>query len=384
MIASKKICFLQADHLPDDDRVWFHQAKLLRDTGFDVSVISTRTDSSHLENVFCFDDTAMKKSAVGEKISEILHQIKPDMIICDNPLAVFFASKYKKKQNKNSKLIMDITEWYPSKKNLANLTGLKRIIKKMILKCLNFYSGFLADGFVFGEYHKAKFFKKYFKKKPFVDLPYYPDLSYIKRAMEKNDYSRWNFLYCGLLNTEKGFDNVINAIKTSGFNNPEHHFTLNVISKDVVNEEQKSEISNMPSNVEIKFHNYLPFEQFCTAIAGYDLFFDLRKKDKENNQCLPIKLFYYMACARPVIFSDLDAIELQVPEINEFACLTNPDDYGNISQIVTEYIRKKDKYCEHSAAAGKYSIEKYNWEIVSGKFLKFISDVGDSFKEKYY
>jgi len=372
MLKNQKICFLLVAHLPDDDRVWFHQTKLLKENGFFVSVVSTRTSHSENENVFCFDDTGMKKCAVNKLVSESLFMINPDVIICDNPLSVYFASKYKKKNKRNVKIILDVTEWYPSKKNLVHLTGLKRFVKYLILKYLNLRSGFIADGFIFGEKDKAIFFKQLFKRKPYSDLPYYPDLKYINKGKPKEDLLTWNFLYSGSLNKDKGFYNVIESMKVSAFSNQNHTFILTIISKDILNKEQEFLISNFPQNLEIRFIDYLPFEIFCKEIGKYDIFLDLREKDKENNKCLPIKLFYYMACGKPAIFSDLDAIKQQVPEINEFACLTNPNDYYKISQIITEYVTNNEKYLNHSAAALKYSCEKYNWKILSEKFLMFM------------
>jgi glycosyltransferase involved in cell wall biosynthesis len=372
MIETRKICFLQVAHLPDDDRVWFHQTKTLRENGFDVSVVSTRTNHSDLENVFCFDDTGMKKSVVKKKILEILCKTEPNVIICDNPLSVFFAKNYKKKHHKHAKIIMDVTEWYPSKKNLVNLNPFKRFVKKTVLTCLNFYCGFWVFGFIFGEEHKAKLFRKHFKKKPYLDLPYYPDLKYITKGKPKKEFSTWKFLYSGSLNKDKGFYNVLEAMKIAAFENQNLTFVLDIVSKDVLEDEQKSFISNIPSNLEINFHDYLPYEQFCNELANYDIFLDLREKDKENNHCLPIKLFYYMACGRPAIFSDLDAIKLHVSEIDEFSCLTNPNDYGNISRIITEYVTNNEKYAKHSASALKYSNEKYNWGVLSDSFLMFI------------
>jgi glycosyltransferase involved in cell wall biosynthesis len=373
MTETPKISFLQVAHLPDDDRVWFHQTKTLKENGFDVSVVSTRTNHSELENVFCFDDSGMKKCAVNKKIADILSKINPDIIICDNPLSVFFASNFKKKKKLHIKIIIDVTEWYPSKKNLANLTGTKRFIKKIVLQCVNFFCGFWIDGFILGEEDKAKLFKKYFKRKPYLELPYYPDLKYIKKGKTKNDFSTWNFLYSGLLNKDKGFYNVFVSVKMAALENLNFKFFLTIISNDIVNEEQKLLLVDMPNNLKIKFLDYLPFEKFCTELINYDIFFDLREKDEENNRCLPIKLFYYMACGRPSIFSDLDAIKRQVPEINEFASLTNPNDYNNISQLITAYITNNERYIQHSEAALKFSVEKYNWKNLSEKFIDFIN-----------
>ncbi|MDL2227500.1 glycosyltransferase [Bacteroidales bacterium OttesenSCG-928-K03] len=368
------ISFLQVAHFPNDDRVWFHQADTLMNKGYDVSVISTRTNHSDLESVFCFDDTRMPKKLVSQKVSDILANIKPNIIICDNPLAVYFVSKYRKKHQKDVKVIIDITEWYPSKKNLVNLNFLSRIVKKTILHCMNIYSGFIVDGFIFGEYHKAKMFKRFFKRKPFVDLPYYPDLKYIDKGKTKLDFSTWKVLYSGSLTNEKGFDNVIKAMQNCANENQCYNFELNIISNDIPDENQKSEIEKMPNNIVLKFHKFLPFKEFCKKIANYDLFFDLRIKDKENNKCLPIKLFYYIACGRPVIFSNLDAISLQVPEINEMGNLINPNDYEKVSKIIADYIADNDKYYKHSAAAMQYSVEKYNWSNISDNFLNFIEN----------
>ena len=241
----------------------------------------------------------------------------------------------------------------------------------------------MADGFIFGEEHKAKFFKKFFKRKPFIDLPYYPDLKYIEKGKPKEDYSTWKFLYSGLVNRDKGFPNLLGAMYVSAVINPNLRFVLTVVSKDILNEELKGYLSDYQEitgmkNLEIVCKDYMPFEMFCKEISRYDIFLDLREKDKENNKCLPIKLFYYMACGKPSIFTDLDAIRLHIPEIEEFASLTHPNDCGIISRIITEYVTKREKYRQHSAAALKYSREKYHWGGISDRFLKFISTlIGD-------
>ena len=103
-----------------------------------------------------------------------------------------------------------------------------------------------------------------------------------------------------------------------------------------------------------------------------DLFFDLRDRDAENQRCLSIKLFYYMAAGRPVIYSDLKAIVKGCPEIEQFGHLVNPFDTETIVDIVNGYIKDEDLYRKHCAVARQLAEHKYNWKAIEADFVRFI------------
>ena len=177
-----KVLFLQSAHYANDDRVWYHQAAALQENGINVEVLGK-------------DQLATFRADTTDA----------DVIIADTPRALW------KARNSKTKLIYDITEWYPSKKNLRVNPFL--IIPKAILMCIaSLWTGYRSDAFIFGEYYKSRPFRCLFPNKPYTYLPYYPDLKYISALPPRNITQCCKLLYAGPLTKEKGYFRVLEVI----------------------------------------------------------------------------------------------------------------------------------------------------------------------------
>ncbi len=362
-----KIAFVSVVHFPDDERIWFQQAESLKKAGCEVFVISTRIDNCLLPNTFCFDDLGIPKLKVVSKIVDCLQKIKPQVIICDNPIAVLAGVTYKK-SDKNVQVVYDITEWYPSKKNLRNISFLKKVYKIFATIPLSLYAGLRVDKFIFGEYYKAKPFRILFFWKDYIFLPYYATFSLVKSYPISDISKKCEFFYAGRLNSESGFCKLLEVVVKIAQKYPKTAFSLQILTA-IEDMQIKDEL---PSNLQIKKKSILPFKDFCQEIGKSDIFFDLRKKDVENTHCLPIKLFYYMASGRPVIYSDLKAIRKKNFEINQIGFLVNPTDTNEIINVISNYLQNPDLYRQHSLRARQLAEEKYNWESLENKFVNFV------------
>jgi len=272
-------------------------------------IISTKEDCiKECDNISInsFNDTNLSRDEKMDRIQTNLTLFSPGIIICDSPLAVFAANRYKKDHTIN--IIYDITEWYPSKIHLQHKKGVQRILKFFVLLTFNLLAGIRSDSFIFGEYYKSIEYRKLFFWKRYCKLPYYPDTDYIQYYPFKEINSEINLLYTGKINPDKGIDAVIGAIKTSALKCPEMQFRLKIIGNFPKMEDQLHFdilTSDLKENININILKPLPFLEFCKTIGDTHLFFDLRNIDVENTHCLPIKLFYYLACGRPVIYSNL-------------------------------------------------------------------------------
>ena len=372
-----KIVLLNTWHKSDDDRVYYHQAKSLTNYGFEIQIISTKENCfKKLENINInsFDDSQLSRKEKIEKITNYLTLFSPVIIICDSPLAVFASNNYKK--NKNVKIIYDITEWYPSKIHLKDKTGYRRMLKFIGLVIVNILAGLKSDSFIFGEYYKSIEYRILFFWKKYIILPYYPNLNYIQNYPLEKITTEINILYSGNINYDKGFDSVIKAINTASIKCPEIQFKLKIIGNLLTEEDQtfyNNLVSDLNKNIHINKINALSFTKFCKTIGDTHLFIDLRKIDYENTHCLPIKLFYYLACGRPVIYSNLKSIRKEIKDFN-FGYLCNPTDYKSVAGLITNYIIKPDIYFEHSKNALNISYSKYNWKLIEKKFISFIGD----------
>ena len=365
-----KIAFVLTAHYPTDDRVYYQLAATLKQAGNMVFIISSLTDDCSLPDTQCFDSNGFSKKLLVAKLQNCLLKCDPDIIICDNPIAILAAGKCKS-FHKKIRIVYDVTEWYPSKKNLRGLPFFKKIMKAILLFGLSWYAGWLTDAFIFGEYYKAKPFRFFFFWKKYLFLPYYANIDWIKIYPQKNIREECNLFYSGPLTIEKGFDKVLDVSIKAAHNHPETKFTLTAISgtNDYLFPE------NIPQNLLIRRKGLLPFTDFCNEIGKHDLFFDLRVNDFENTHCLPIKLFYYMACGRPMIYTHLKAIRQEIPEIEQMGYLVNPDDLDAISKCVSNYLSDCKLYQNHCEMARKAALEKYNWNRIKNRLIQLISEL---------
>ncbi|MFP7656332.1 glycosyltransferase [Chryseobacterium proteolyticum] len=113
------------------------------------------------------------------------------------------------------------------------------------------------------------------------------------------------------------------------------------------------------------------FETFTEAYAEADLCFDLREMSYENHHCLPIKIFYYAASGKPVIYTDLKATRQHV-DVSEFGVLVDPEDDDAISDAIINYIDHPEVYNRHALNARQEYEEKYNWNLIKKRFTDFV------------
>ncbi|MDD4969661.1 MAG: glycosyltransferase [Paludibacter sp.] len=372
---SKKIVLLNTWHNSYDDRVFYHQAKSLAEHGYTIQIISTKEACyKELDNITInsFNDSNLDRIEKVNKITAYLKAFSPDIIICDSPLAVLSTNTYR--ATHRVKIIYDVTEWYPSKIHLQRFKGYQKLVRYFVLLMANLSAGLAADSFIFGEYYKSLEYRSIYFWKRVCKLPYYPDLEYIENYPLREITSEMNLLYTGKINQDKGIDAVMGAIKTAGIRSPEIKFKLKIIG-NFQNKENRYRFNNLqsglPANVQVTVIKTLPFSEYCKAIGNTDLFLDLRIIDFENTHCLPIKLFYYLACGRPVLYSNLKAIRREIKNI-DFGYLCDPTDVESIAGHIKEYIDNPNLYAEHAANALAISKSTYNWKAVEQNFISFI------------
>ena len=329
------VVFALTAHLPDDERVWFQQVPALQKAGHRISVLSTRTGA------------------------DIKAMCLTDVVICDTPRAVITTAVARLKPQDSSRkteaarlkpqdgsrngrickqrthIIYDVTEWYPSKKNLRGLPFYRKIFKFLLLTGMSLSAPFLVSGFIFGEYYKALPFRYLFFWKKYIYLPYYAHTQSIKYYPIRDISRKCTLLYAGRLTREKGFYTVLNTVAECAQLMPDTHFTLHIISDDKLP-------SVNPAGFTIRRVPLLPFPDFCAEIGKADICMDLRTADWENNRCLPIKIFYYLAAGRPVIYSNLKAIRKEIPEIESVGVLVNTQ--KDAVHAITDYTTCYKKY----------------------------------------
>lgn len=304
-----KVLFLQLAHPETDDRI-VHQMMTLRKYG----------------HTCCYAQHRTKDDGV-------------DVVICDTPKAVLRNIGY------SGLVIYDVTEWYPSKKNLRPFHPILRPFAAVAMCGLSLLAGIRSCRFIFGEEDKGKPFRCLFPWKKHVYLPYYPSRKLFADAeVRRESNSPLRVLYAGPLTEEKGYFRAVNVAKQAG------------VELTVIGPEQ-----------------YMPLEDFCRYIQSYDVALDLRDRDAENRRCMPIKLFYYWAAGVIPIYSDLDAIRKHIPDADEAVCLVKNEQeaFSALAQLTNNPIR----WAQYRRAGHHMYSDRYYWELIEERLISIINQI---------
>lgn len=369
-----KILFLTTAHRYDDDRIFYHQAKALKNEGNQIKICSISSDFKgfidgiEIESYSILNQSSADKKKVFESICE---DFQPDCIICSEPLAVISTKKIKKE--KKVSVIYDITEWYPSIRMVEKYSFPFNIIHALKFFLIQLYAGFISTHYIFGEETKTFPLTFFFPLKKRIISPYYPDDIYIHSNIKKLAPNKITLCYTGQFSEEKGvgyFFEVADKLR-----NKKKALEVSILligaSRKEKDKKYFSELINKYQFENLEIKQLTTFESFTETYADADICFDLRPLNYENHHCLPIKIFYYTASGKPVIYTDLKATRQHV-DVSKFGYLVNPKDSDAIADYILQYIENPKLYSSHAENARKEYEEKYNWELIKNPFISFI------------
>ena len=370
-----KILFLTTAHRFDDDRIFYHQAMSLKEEGFGVKICSLCSDTVKETCGIEIESYALLNQSAKTKIRQFVNvcaAYSPDCIIASEPLAVIAAAEYRK-TNKKIKILYDITEWYPSFRMLQPYPAWLKPSYASGFLLVQFWAGFCSSGFIFGEDSKKFPLKYIFPFKKSVDIPYYPDERYIVPKINKLVSDKITLCYTGRISKEDGIGNFLKASALLQKKNPELKVLLLIIGKPKRKEDEAyfDALRQQYSNLNISLKNPVPFPEFSASFQDADICFDLRENNTEYSKSLPIKLFYYAASGKPVVYTDLKAIRKHM-DISGFGNLVDPENEEQIVRIIENYLKHPDLYRKKAENARKSFEDKFNWNLIKKNFIDFV------------
>jgi glycosyltransferase involved in cell wall biosynthesis len=372
------ISFLTSGHDPFDDRIFYHMARSLSDHGNNVGIVSSKLNLMEVIDglkLNCFaGDNLSKKDKISQFVVR-LSGFTPEIIICSEPLTLLAAKQYSKNESVKIRIVYDITEWYPSRRNLIVYKTPVRWFFFIKLLLFNLWVSGFADSFIFGEWYKSRPYRLLYPHKPFTYISYYPNLKLISLNKPELTDGKLRLSYSGKISLGKGYGNFFNVLEKLTEIKNDLSIEVKIIGwHESLQDKEECEnlVRPVNRNISITIFEKQSFKNFIELIKETDIFLDLRSDNFENRHCLPIKLFYYAALGRPVIFSDLKAIRKEV-EIDKFGFLVQPTDKERIVELVINYLDDKKLYYKHCANARFLAENVYNWQKTEPHFLKFIT-----------
>ena len=125
-------------------------------------------------------------------------------------------------------------------------------------------------------------------------------------------------------------------------------------------------------NLEVEFVDWTDYDKMSTVIEKMDICFDLRERNFIYSNSLPIKIFEYMACGKPFIYSDIKPIRDEI-DYEKYGFLVNPDNESEIINAIESYLSNPKLVEEHSINARKLVEENKNWENESKKLIEMVN-----------
>jgi len=370
----KRICLITSGHPPFDERIFWKFGKSLTESGFSVAIIcSTQEISKVVEgiNLTGFDGISLPKKKKIENFYSLINQFNPELIICSELLPVFAALKFRK-LNPSTKIVLDITEWFPE--NVAfKFTGLKRWIKYFQLLLPYFYILQKVDHLIIGETTKKKRYDFLASAKPKTIIGYYPVAKYFNS--KKSDLLKEEIVlgYAGVITFERGIKSLLQASISIADNFPKKKFKLLLFGRFTYQQEETEfrEIISELKNLMVEFVDWTDYDKMSAVIERMDLCFDLRKRNFIYSNSLPIKIFEYMACGKPFIYSDIKPVRDEI-DYEKYGFLVNPDNETEIIKAIESYLNNPGLAEEHSINARKLIEDNKNWEIESKKLIDLV------------
>jgi glycosyltransferase involved in cell wall biosynthesis len=368
----KRICLVTSGHPPFDERIFWKFGKSLNDTGYSVSIFCSTMEIDEVVDGIKIKGFEGVNDSKNKKIIELyglINRFNPDLIICSEMLPVFAALKVKR-QNKNTKIILDITEWFPE--NVAfKFKGLKRWLKYLQLLIPYIYVLQKVDQLIIGEVDKRKRYDFLVRSKPKTIIGYYPVLKYFR--YKAPDLSKDSIVlgYAGVITYERGILNLLKATLSIAIKYPNRKIKLLLFGKFTYQNEEgdfKQKISSL-NNLEVEFVDWTDYDKMSPVIERMDLCFDLRQRNFIYRNSLPIKIFEYTACGKPFIYSNINPIKKEL-DYKKYGCLVNPENEIEIVEAIELYLNNPEIAIQQSLTARKLIEDGKNWEKESKKLIE--------------
>jgi glycosyltransferase involved in cell wall biosynthesis len=364
------VCMLTSVHTVWDTRIFHREAKTLRQAGFQVTLIATGVDSRRTPEGIDIIGLNRPRWRVGRALNwpalvkialntgaDIYHFHDPDLL-----LAALFLQKYSRKPviyDNHDPYVEAILarEWLPF--------WLRPLIAKVFDPLEKYVATRLTATIVANDIQLQRF--------PQATLiSNYPDLIPFQLNQHPPRDPR-TVVYAGSLSEARGMFDLVAIARLLRARKITLHvlgpFPNPALARQVTNQVEAEQLTTT-----ITFTGRVPHNQIIqalkTAAVGLIPF-----RNVSNHQIIiPTKLFEYMACALPVVASDLPPIRRYVTQA-ECGLLVPPDRPQAFAEAV-EYLLDHPEEANRLGRNGRQAVlARYNWQREGPKLLSLYREL---------
>jgi len=147
-----------------------------------------------------------------------------------------------------------------------------------------------------------------------------------------------------------------------------------VLVGDGVEKENLIAMVNKSGLTNVIFIDTQPAEKIPYILASADICFSSRKNVDVNYGALPVKIFEYMACAKPVILAIKGEAEAIIRESHAGVCV-DPDDAITLARMILTLSANKQRLEEYGKNGRDYVKRFYDRKKLANHYLELISEI---------
>jgi len=370
------ICFLSTTHNPLDSRLFHREAcSLSKFHSIKIIAISQTGPIGNFNNVRFFPIPPPK-----HKIFHFITIFKvlfagiacnADVYVCMEPGSLFSGVIIKKIKKKY--LFYDGHEYFPEL--FADNTVFPQLIRPIVIKIMESIEKILARHadivITVDPYLKERYLK--YNDNVYI-FPNYPILQVFTNEMANQSGN--GLIYIGYLKLEKGLHQILQAAVQS----KTQITCVGPYASNFDRDKIEKFIKENP-NLDITIVGNIRHAEVKRYISLSRIGMVLLQPVDRHLHVVPVKLFEYMACGKPVIASNFPDISAIIKRERN-GITVNPVDVEEITQAI-KFLLHNPEEANKMGINGRKAIEQYyNWERIEQEFIELFSLFTTKYEEE--
>lgn len=210
-------------------------------------------------------------------------------------------------------------------------------------------------------------------------------------ALEANDYAIWHsgvnldrfrtpashvrrtsgafrLFYHGSISRTRGLGLVIDAIALGGL---PADFEFVIVGDGPERMDLETQVRDLGVSRQVRFRGFVPYEHVVDEIAYADVCICPLPNRLEWNVSSPLKVFEYMACAKPVILTPISAHQ-DVLDTSDFVVWTKGFEPADFRNAILEAVASRGELSAAAHAARDMVKGRYEWRVQANSLHHYL------------
>jgi glycosyltransferase involved in cell wall biosynthesis len=190
-----------------------------------------------------------------------------------------------------------------------------------------------------------------------------------KRTQPKDTFI---LFYHGIITENRGIDLVIKAVAMLD-HTIQSNLLFQVVGRGYDETRLKALAQQLGIEDKVQFPGYLPFDKIAGAIKAADCCICPLPNLHDWNVSSPIKVFEYLACAKPIILTPITAHKNIFSEDASYIVWADDDSVDNISCAIRKAYQQRDSLTKKAAEAITFVEKNHDWKVQGEKLANYLN-----------